>query len=111
MTLAGVSECLNGRLRFAILQLTVAITKRRGWIMEIQCSHSGCKTIPYFGMVGSKKQEFCARHAKPGMIDVIHKRCDHQGCNTRPHFGMAGGKAEFCRRHAKQSMVNVRTPT
>ncbi|CAN0534810.1 unnamed protein product [Ectocarpus sp. 12 AP-2014] len=53
--------------------------------------------------------EFCKRHAKQGMVDVVHKKCGHPGCMKRPPFGETGSKeAEFCKRHAKRGMVSVR---
>eukprot|EP00752_Nemacystus_decipiens_P016879 g15111.t1 len=65
------------------------------------CGHPGCTTRPSFGVEGgSKKAEFCAQHAKAGMLDVVHKR---------PSYGVEGSskKAELCAQHAKAGMVDV----
>ncbi|CAN0041340.1 unnamed protein product [Sphacelaria rigidula] len=61
-------------------------------------------------MVSSRKAEFCAKHAREGMIQVVNKVCGNAGCSTRPSYGVVGSrKAEFCAKHAKQGMVNVVT--
>lgn len=59
-------------------------------------------------MAGSKKREFCAPHAKGGMVDVYNKRCGFPGCTKGPSYGVAGSKKrEFCAQHATEGMVNV----
>lgn len=59
-------------------------------------------------MAGSKKREFCAPHAKGGMVDVYNKRCGYPGCTKGPSYGVAGSKKrEFCAQHATDGMVNV----
>ncbi len=39
-----------------------------------RCRHEGCNTWPSYGVEGSKKPEYCARHALPGQVDVCNKR-------------------------------------
>ena len=74
-----------------------------------RCSHhDGCTRIACYGMAGSKKAEFCFKHATKGMINLTTKKCGHPGCNTGPRFGIAGTKeVKFCARHAKEGMINV----
>ena len=73
------------------------------------CWHEdGCTNQTSYGVGGSKKPEFCAKHAKEGMIDVIRKKCCHPGCTTVASYGFGGKKKpEFCSKHAKEGMVNV----
>ncbi len=78
--------------------------------MVKECCHRGCVKRPSYGAYGSTRAEFCAQHAKDGMIDVRSKRCGHRGCITRPSYGVNGTtKAQFCARHAEEGMVNVRS--
>lgn len=34
------------------------------------CVQDGCTTQAYFGVAGTKKKEYCAKHAKGGMVNV-----------------------------------------
>ena len=62
-----------------------------------KCAHLGCTKVPPFGVVGTKRREFCARRAKARIVNLAHNECAHPGCPKRPSFGMAGTKnAEFC---------------
>ena len=77
-------------------------------LVSKSCSHPGCTTRARFGIVGSKKWDFCCKHAKGGVIDLVRKRCSHPGCTTRAGFGMVGSKkAEFCSKHATPGMINT----
>lgn len=61
-------------------------------------------------MIGSKKIEFCSKHAKQGMTNVVRKKCGHPGCTKIPSFGIVGSKkAEFYSKHAKPGMCNVKS--
>ena len=60
------------------------------------------------GMDGSNKAEYCAPHAKEGMINLQSKRCSAEGCTTKASFGTDGTKKpEFCATHAKEGRVIV----
>ncbi|CAM9869050.1 unnamed protein product [Sphacelaria rigidula] len=73
------------------------------------CGKEGCFKRSSFGAAGGKK-EFCATHARAGMVDVQYKQCGKEGCSRRPSFGAAGGKkAEFCATHSRADMVDVRS--
>ncbi|CAM9500822.1 unnamed protein product, partial [Ectocarpus sp. 6 AP-2014] len=39
------------------------------------CQEDGCTTWPSYGDGRNKKAEFCSKHSKPGMINVVSKRC------------------------------------
>lgn len=43
------------------------------------CNHPGCDKIPWFGVEGSKKMEFCAEHAVQGMIYLRDYRTSRSG--------------------------------
>eukprot|EP00903_Cladosiphon_okamuranus_P008669 g8308.t1 len=74
-----------------------------------ESQHSGCSTKASFAMAGSKKGEFCFKHAKEGMKKVVSKKCSHRRCNMGPLFGNIGSrKAEFCFKHAKKGMINMK---
>ena len=54
--------------------------------------------------------EYCAQHAREGMVDVKSKKCRSASCGKVPSFGVAGTKAgEYCAQHALEEMVDVRT--
>ncbi|CAM9896912.1 unnamed protein product [Sphacelaria rigidula] len=79
------------------------------------CGYEGCSTQPSYGVAGSKKAEFCFKHATAGMVDVKNevrlrsKRCGYEGCYTCSSYGVAGSKkAEFCSNHATTGMVDVK---
>ncbi|CAM9762243.1 unnamed protein product, partial [Ectocarpus fasciculatus] len=66
------------------------------------CQELGCTIRPSHNEIGSKKAEFCVKHAKPAMINLVRKRCGHPGCVKYPSCGTDGSKkAEFCVKHAK----------
>lgn len=56
------------------------------------CAHLGCSKLPSFDVEGTRKREFCAGHAKRGMVDVSSKKCAHLGCSKGLSFGGAGTK-------------------
>ena len=76
-----------------------------------KCAHPGCKKRPSFGVAGTKKIEFCAGHAREGMVNlknINREKCAHPGCTKQPSFGVAGTKKrEFCAGHAREGMTNV----
>lgn len=53
--------------------------------------------------------EFCAQHARAGMVNIKGKKCCHDNCSRVPSYGVAGsGKSEFCAQHARAEMVDVK---
>ncbi|CAN0204838.1 unnamed protein product, partial [Ectocarpus sp. 6 AP-2014] len=72
------------------------------------CGHPACMTRPSFGKAGRKEVEFCSRHQKQGMVDLVNKKCGHPGCIKSSSFSEHGStKREFCSQHAKEGMGNV----
>lgn len=73
-----------------------------------QCGDLNCAKVPSFGVPGKSKREYCARHAKAGMINVITRKCGEVGCLKQASYGVAGTKRrDFCVLHATPGMVNV----
>ena len=49
------------------------------------------------GVAGTKTAQYCAQHAKNGMIYVKRSKCRTKGCGKGPSFGVAGTRtAEYC---------------
>ncbi len=80
-------------------------------IVKMRCVHQGCNTRRSFSMDGSKKAEFCFKHARSGMVNVRRDECAQERCTKQPSYGTDDGrkKAEFCSQHARTGMVNVKT--
>ncbi|CAM9558247.1 unnamed protein product [Sphacelaria rigidula] len=79
-------------------------------VKSMRCGEVGCSTRPSYGVAGSGKVEFCATHARAGMVSVRNKRCGEVGYSTWPSYGVAGsGKARFCDTHARAGIVDVKT--
>lgn len=73
------------------------------------CGHPGCRKQPCMGVAGSKKREFCVKHAPEGMVSLRFKQCKYSGCPKQPTRGLPGSKkAEYCAAHAPEGMVNSR---
>ena len=51
-----------------------------------RCGRDGCTKHSSYGKVG-RKAEFCAKHAREGMVNVVSKRCGHHGCTKQPSYG------------------------
>ncbi|CAN0546326.1 unnamed protein product, partial [Ectocarpus sp. 8 AP-2014] len=56
------------------------------------CQEASCTRRASYGKAGSKVLEFCSKHAKEGMVNLIRKRCGHPGCIKLPSYGTAGSK-------------------
>ena len=53
-------------------------------------------------MSGTKTTEYCAQHARGGMVDVWSRKCKTEGCSKKPSFGVAATKmVEHCAQHAR----------
>lgn len=63
-----------------------------------------------YGLEGTKRPEYCAEHAKDGMINVLSRRCTNPSCNTIASFGVNDDRRipEFCAKHAKAGMVVIK---
>ncbi|CAM9293047.1 unnamed protein product [Sphacelaria rigidula] len=74
-----------------------------------KCGDEGCSKRPSFGVVGSKKAEFCSKHAMAGMVDVRVGKCGYGGCSKHPSFGVVGSNmTEVCFEHVRARMVGVK---
>ncbi|CAM9451095.1 unnamed protein product, partial [Ectocarpus sp. 8 AP-2014] len=71
-----------------------------------ECTADGCFTGARFGVAGSKKGEFCSKHAPSGMVNFAVRSCATEGCFMEATHGAAGSKREYCAMHAKDEMVN-----
>ena len=60
-----------------------------------KCRTEGCCRISFFGVAGTKKAEYCVRHAPDAMADVIHRKCRTENCDKGPSFGVAGSKPHY----------------
>lgn len=73
------------------------------------CLHSSCSKRPTYGFVeadGTRTAQFCAPHAKPGMVNVSKRRCAQPGCLKHPSFSMKGDKTVcYCVDHSTDGMV------
>ncbi|CAM9551221.1 unnamed protein product, partial [Sphacelaria rigidula] len=43
-----------------------------------KCGYEECFTLPSYGVVGSKKAEFCSKHASTEMVNVVNKKCGNE---------------------------------
>eukprot|EP00903_Cladosiphon_okamuranus_P018087 g16645.t1 len=59
--------------------------------------HQGCTKIPSYGKDGTRTAEFCYKHKKDGMVDVVSKSYGVEGSANRG----------FCNHHADDGMVNL----
>ncbi|CAM9153130.1 unnamed protein product [Sphacelaria rigidula] len=72
------------------------------------CGNDNCSKKPSYGVMGSRKAEFCAAHASSRMTTLTSKKCGNEGCFKYPSYGVEGSrKREFCAVHARLGMVNV----
>jgi hypothetical protein len=71
-----------------------------------KCKEPNCPVKrAQFGYEG-KQKEFCSKHKKKGMIDLVHKKC-FCGKNT-PYFGLEGDKATHCSECKESTMIDVK---
>lgn len=71
-----------------------------------RCGYPSCTKYPLYGVEGTKKAEYCARHARDGLVSVVGKRCAHGGCSKHPSYGFEERRIkEFCAPHAKEGMA------
>ena len=45
-----------------------------------KCRTEGCGKRRFFGVAGTKTEEYCAQHAPEGMVDVKSRKCKTEGC-------------------------------
>ena len=73
-----------------------------------RCAQPSCGKGPSFGAEGTKKVEFCAGHARDGMVDLKSTKCAQRGCTKIPSLGVPGTRQrEFCRENARDGMVDL----
>lgn len=75
---------------------------------RLKCHREGCTTWSSYGAEGTKKREFCRRHAGHGMVDVVSKMCEHTGCMKQATFGVWGRTRKFCAGHATEGTVRLK---
>ena len=67
-----------------------------------KCRTEGCGKQPWFGVAGTKTEEYCAQHAPDGMVNVCSRKCRTEGCGKRPSSRVANAKtSEYCAQHAR----------
>lgn len=77
-------------------------------VRKHKCNHPTCTTSPVFGVAGTRKAEFCAPHAKEGMVPVSGKKCSGADCTKQLVYGLMGTtKAIVCVQHREGGLVNV----
>ena len=95
-----------GKKRKADQSVTSTKKLKKRWRRE--CKSDTCKTQPNFGVQGSRRPEFCKKHAKPGMVNVNKPRCTEPLCDTAPSFNLPGCETAIkCKAHKKAGMVDV----
>ncbi len=73
------------------------------------CLHENCLTQSFFAHKGDLKPEFCSKHKKDGMINIVSKTCAHEGCGKIPKYGHKGEtSAKFCKKHKEDTMVDIK---
>lgn len=77
----------NSGTKIPIFCLSHAKGKDLVLVKRKRCAEDGCLTAPGYGMENSAAQ-YCARHAKPGMVDVKNKKCLGEGCRKAPSYGV-----------------------
>ena len=61
-------------------------------VFKTNCKIEGCRKRPSFGVAGTTKREYCAQHAKDGVINVNIRPCRTEGCRNQLSFGVVGTK-------------------
>lgn len=68
---------------------------------SLLCGSEGCKTFATYGVKGTTKRLYCARHASRGMVNVITGACSVAGCSPRVRHEVARSKrGSRCHVHA-----------
>ena len=77
-----------------------------------KCKEEGCKTQPTYGLPGSKKREYCAKHGmdRDGYEDIARKRCEYPGCKTRANYGKLFTTVSHCFIHKTKNMYRTIHP-
>lgn len=88
------------------------IRPSHGFVGIKKTTSSSSSTTAAAASGGAERAEFCARHAKEGMVDVRNKTCAHRGCDQAPTYCVEGkSRAEFCARHSEFGMVRAWPPS
>lgn len=72
-------------------------------VVNKKCCHEGCLTRRSYGMVGSRKADFCVRHAAEGMINV-KKKCGLEGSLTASSGVVGTRKVDVTVHHAEEKI-------
>lgn len=82
---------------------------KRGWSTSVHqyAATSTCTGTPTHGTPGARKMEFCATHARDGMVPKFDRKCRHPACCKSSSYGVEGSRGEYCATHAKDGMIDV----
>ena len=73
-----------------------------------QCEEDGCKAQPSFNYHSECRPARCAKHQKPGMINVVGPRCEHKDCKKQPCFNYPQSKSAIrCAQHMLPKMIDI----
>ena len=78
--------------------------------MSVLCLAANCDiTSPSYGKPGTRKGEYCRKHAPINYTNVTHKRCSFENCDsTSRKYGKPGTKkGEYCRKHSPEGYIDV----
>ncbi|CAM9415546.1 unnamed protein product, partial [Ectocarpus sp. 12 AP-2014] len=104
----GTKEQCGGRGTGAPRKPPTRTTAGHRGKRPLYCQEDGCTRRPSYGNAPHKNAEFCSKHSKPAMVNVVGKRCGHPRCEKHPSYGKDGSKkAEFCAQHSLEGMANV----
>ncbi|CAM9750787.1 unnamed protein product [Ascophyllum nodosum] len=79
-------------------------------VQSRKCKTEGCDTRPSFGVAGTKTVQYCAQHAKNGMVDFKSRKCRTEGCGKQATSRVASARTvEYCAQHASGGMISVKS--
>lgn len=71
------------------------------------CIENDCNISASFNIKG-KRPQFCSKHKKEDMINVLHKLCQYDNCYTIPTYNFKGERnGILCKVHKEDNMINV----
>ena len=72
------------------------------------CQNENCNKYSSYNFETETKGIYCAAHALPNMMDVIHLKCIQQNCNKRPNYNFESKKQPlYCNMHKLDSMIDI----
>lgn len=90
-------------IKFYLLHKSFSIKMR----IRKKCQHDGCNKHVSFGHPG-RVREYCGKHKKEGMINLVSKKCQHPNCDKCPSFGYRDASIIYCGKHKLIDMINIR---